>query len=341
MTGRRIISGSTSSGHSGRTVESKRSGGNAAVHHEHTGHPGRSVRSSSDASGRARQSDPGEFVDARQLDGEDLVAKTLAQTRGPLGLVTRPKVVDFAARLKERRKANARLIAVRMAFAVAVAVIVGVLVWLLFFSPVFRLESDAITVSGGNEWVSDEQIMAIAGKQVGKSLFLVSSDDVINQLDDIPGVTKATVDKRFPDRLHVAVRAQRPAAMLRTSDNTMTAVDSKGRVLNSVEGASVDGIPVVDVNDVEQSLSKRAVKETLVILGGLDESLRQRISSVSAQTQDSITTVLDDGNYTVVWGDSSELKLKKAVVDKIINDPNVIGDKHQVDVSAPLRPIIK
>ena len=69
--------------------------------------------------------------------------------------------------------------------------------------------------------------------------------------------------------------------------------------------------------------------------------MRQRISSVSAQTQDSITTVLDGGNYTIVWGDSSDLKLKKAVVDKIINDPNVIGDKHQVDVSAPLRPIIK
>lgn len=38
----------------------------------------------------------------------------------------------------------------------------------------------------------------------------------------------------------------------------------------------------------------------------------------------------------IVWGDSSDLKLKKAVVDKIVNDPNVIGDKHNVDVSAPV-----
>ena len=121
----------------------------------------------------------------------------------------------------------------------------------------------------------------------------------------------------------------------------MTAVDSKGRVLNSVGNVSVEGIPVVDVGDVDQGLSDQAVHETLSILGRLDESIRQRISSVSAQTQDSITTVLDGGNYTIVWGDSSDLKLKKAVVDKIINDPNVIGDKHQVDVSAPLRPIIK
>ena len=126
--------------------------------------------------------------------------------------------------------------------------------------------------------------------------------------------------------------------MLRASDGSMTAVDSEGRVLNSVGNVSVEGIPVVDVGDVDQGLSDQAVHETLSILGRLDESMRQRISSVSAQTKDSITTVLDGGNYTIVWGDSSDLKLKKAVVDKIINDPNVIGDKHQVDVSAPLRP---
>ena len=251
------------------------------------------------------------------------------------------EVVDFRARLKERRKATARVILLRAVVITAALAAVAALVWLLFFSPVFRLETGGIQVSGGNEWVSEEQIMQIAGKQTGKSLLLVSSDDVIDQLDDIPGVTEAKVSKQFPNRLRVTVRAQRPAAMLRASDGSMTAVDSKGRVLNSVGNVSVEGIPVVDVGDVDQGLSDQAVHETLSILGRLDESIRQRISSVSAQTQDSITTVLDGGNYTIVWGDSSDLKLKKAVVDKIINDPNVIGDKHQVDVSAPLRPIIK
>lgn len=301
----------------------------------------RTVRSSEPSSERARQSNPGEFVDVRRLEGEDLVAKTLNQTRGPLGVATRPKVVDFGARLKERRKANVRVIALRVAAVVGVAAVVAVMVWVMFFSSLFRLESDGIEVSGGNEWVTEAQIMQIADKQSGKSLFLVSSDDVIDQLNGIPGVTEAKVSKQFPNRLSVTVRAQRPAAMLRASDGTMTAVDGKGRVLNSVGDASVEGIPVVDVGDVDQGLADHAVRETLAILGGLDESMRQRISSVSAQTQDSITTVLDDGAYTIVWGDSSDLKLKKAVVDKIINDPNVIGDKHQVDVSAPLRPIIK
>ena len=110
----------------------------------------------------------------------------------------------------------------------------------------------------------------------------------------------------------------------------MTAVDSKGRVLNSVSGVSVEGIPVIEVQNVDASLSRRPIKEALKILSSLPESMRN-----------SITTELNGGDRVIVWGDSSDLKLKKAVVDKIVNDPNVIGDKHNVDVSAPLRPIIK
>jgi cell division protein FtsQ len=50
---------------------------------------------------------------------------------------------------------------------------------------------------------------------------------------------------------------------------------------------------------------------------------------------------LNGGDRIIIWGDASQLDLKKAVVDKIINDPTKIGNKHQIDVSAPLRPIIK
>ena len=112
-------------------------------------------------------------------------------------------------------------------------------------------------------------------------------------------------------------------------------------VLNSVSGVSVEGIPVIEVQNVDASLSRRPIKEALKILSSLPESMRNSITKVTAATQDSITTELNGGDRVIVWGDSSDLKLKKAVVDKIVNDPNVIGDKHNVDVSAPLRPIIK
>lgn len=322
----------------GRSVSSERTGGRSAEKRSVVGHSATGGSAVTDAASHSKAEG---FVDARRLRSEDLVSKTLQETTGTIGVMTRPKVVDFNARLKERRKAGARVVAIRALVGIAVAAVLGAVIWLLFFSSVFRLEPSNISVAGANEWVSESQVLDIARQQSGKSLFLVSDSAVEKQIKSIPGVTSAESKKHLPNSLEVTIKAQKPAAMLKTGENHMTAVDSKGRVLNSVSGVSVEGIPVIEVQDVDVSLSKRPIKEALRILSSLPESMRGSITKVTAATQDSITTELNGGDRVIVWGDSSELKLKKAVVDKIINDPNVIGDKHNVDVSAPLRPIIK
>ncbi len=281
------------------------------------------------------------FVDARRLHSEDVVKKTLDENVGVLGVATRPKVLDFDARLKERKKAGTRVAAIRVLIVILAAALVSALIWLLLFSSVFRLETSQISVSGGNEWVSEKDVLDIANQQSGKSLFLVSADKVSSQLKNIPGVTQANVVKRYPCSLEIDIKAQQPAAMLKEPDGTLVAVDRKARVLNAVGKASMKGIPVIEVSSVDNGLNSRAVKEALTILGGLPDTMRTVITKVSAKTQDSITTELSSGKYVVVWGDSSELKLKSAIVDKLLSDPSLIGDKHQIDVSAPSRPIIK
>ncbi|WP_300766383.1 FtsQ-type POTRA domain-containing protein [uncultured Bifidobacterium sp.] len=284
---------------------------------------------------------PGEFVDARGLASEDLIDKTLKETSSPLGVIARPKVIDISSRLHERKRARIRAIAGRIAAAVSCVAVIGLLAWVAFFSPAFRLEESGITVVGGNDWVSKARILSIATTQSGKSLFLVSSGDVVGALEDIPGVVNATVTKKLPNRLVVQVKARRPAAMLKDSHGTLTAVDSKGRVLNSVKGASVKGIPVIGVDNVTTALKRDAVKQALSILSALPESMRTRVSSVTAKTQDSVTTVLDSGTYTVVWGDSSDMTLKIAVVTKLLEDKSAMSGYSTINVSAPERPIVK
>ena len=281
------------------------------------------------------------FVDARRMPSDDVVARTLGETVGTLGVASRPKVVDFTARRKERRMADMRATAVRVTAAVLAVAAVAGLAWLLFFSTVFRLEKSAIEISGDNAWVSRDDIMAIAGKQAGRSLFLVSTNDVADALGDIPGVTEANVVKRFPKSLTVSVKAQQPAAMLKDSGDELVAVDDRGRELNKVGSTSTDGIPVIEVKSIDKALDSSAVKEAIGVLSSLDDAMRASITKVSADTRDSVVTELDDGAHTVRWGDSSQIELKKAIVETILADPNVIGDKTQIDVSAPSRPIIK
>ena len=350
---RRVIGSSKGSGpseHRGaRSTRSAPRGTDPQAADSHKGrtgkddHPSRSVRSKMAGQGERSSgtSDPGIFVDARELTSHDMVAHALQQSAGGLGVASRPKIVDFNERLREKRRANIQVIALRFMIGVVAAALCGVVIWLLFFSPVLRLETDNITISGTNAWVGKDRIMQIASKQAGRSLLLISTDDVVTQLQDIPGVTKAQASRNFPRGMHVEVSAQKPAAMLKTADRKLTAVDGQGRILNAVQGVSDDGIPVIDVDDVQRSLKDRAVQDALTILSGLPENMRQHITKVSARTQDSITTELNGGQRVIVWGDDSDLALKMAVVDKIINDPSKIGDKHNVDVSAPLRPIIK
>lgn len=284
----------------------------------------------------------GKFVDARLLPKLDFVRKTLSQTSGSLGMITRPRIINFRERLKERKSAYLQFTVKRILAILAVIASVSAIVWFLFFSPVFLLKSSDISISGSNEWVSEQKIASIASTQVGKSLFLVSSQEVINQLNDIPGVTEAKVSKNFPNGLHVSVHAQRPAAMLKTRDsNKLTAVDAKGRVLNVVAQVTTQGIPVIEVSNVQRSLNNRAVLEAVKIVSSLSESLRARVTRVSAKTQDSVETELGDVKKTIIWGNSSQIELKKAIVAKIIDDPSKIGNKRSLDVSAPVRPILK
>lgn len=284
----------------------------------------------------------GKFVDARLLPKLDFVRKTLSQTSGSLGMITRPRIINFRERLKERKSAYLQFTVKRILAILAVIASASAIIWFLFFSPVFLLKSSDISISGSNEWVSEQKIASIASTQVGKSLFLVSSQEVINQLNDIPGVTEAKVSKNFPNGLHVSVHAQRPAAMLKTRDsNKLTAVDAKGRVLNAVAQVTTQGIPVIEVSNVRRSLNNRAVLEAVKIVSSLSESLRARVTKVSAKTQDSVETELGDVKKTIIWGNSSQIELKKAIVAKIIDDPSKIGNKRSLDVSAPVRPILK
>ncbi|EIK75354.1 cell division protein FtsQ/DivIB [Gardnerella vaginalis] len=288
------------------------------------------------------------FVDARRLSVVDFVKQTLRSTAGPLGIVSRPKVIDFSAREKEKKFASLRTILLRFLYSFLIIASITLLCWVLFFSPVFRLKSKNISIFGSNEWVSEQKISSIASNQVNKSLFLVSSQEIIEQLNNIPGVTEAKVSKKFPQGLQITVRAQKPAAILKShGSEKLTAVDVKGRVLNAVENVPTTGIPVIEVTDVHKSLSSKAVREALKIVSSLSEDFRSHVMRVSARTQDSVETEISSTvsnveiHRVIVWGDSSDLNLKKAIVDVIINDPSKIGNRQRLDVSAPARPILK
>lgn len=284
----------------------------------------------------------GGFVDARTIPPDRPVSGRIGtdQEEQGLGIFVRPKVLDFQARVREKKKVSRRLVLIRTGVVILVMALITGLAWLLFLSPVFRLQTDQINVSGGNAWVSDDRVASIVAHQGDRSLLLISANGVEQEISGMAGVTDARVRKSFPHGLEVTFDAQEPTAVFKDAQGKLTAVDRQGRSLNTVS-KPVDGVPVIQVATVKRAQQDQAVRQTLRILSSMPEAMRHSVTKVTAETQDSITTELDQGKHVIIWGDGSDLKLKQAVVDKIINDPSKIGDKHQLDVSAPLRPIVK
>ena len=287
-------------------------------------------------------SSAGGFVDARTIQPDRPVSGRIGtdQEDQGLGIFVRPKVLDFQARVREKKKVSRRLVLIRTGVVLLVMALIAGLSWLLFLSPVFRLQTDKISVSGGNAWVSNDRVASIVARQGDRSLLLVSTNGVEEEISGMAGVTDAKVRKSFPHGLEVTFDAQEPTAVFKDAQDRLTAVDRQGRVLNTVS-KPVKGVPVIQVSTVNRAQQDQAVRQTLRILSTMPEAMRHSVTKVTAETQDSITTELDQGKHVIIWGDGSDLKLKQAVVDKIINDPSKIGDKHQLDVSAPLRPIVK
>ncbi|WP_260804432.1 MULTISPECIES: cell division protein FtsQ/DivIB [Bifidobacterium] len=287
-------------------------------------------------------SSAGGFVDARTIPPDRPVSGRIGtdQEDQGLGIFVRPKVLDFQARVREKKKVSRRLVLIRTGVVLLVMALIAGLAWLFFLSPVFRLQTDKIGVSGGNAWVSNDRVASIVARQGDRSLLLISTNGVEEEISGMAGVTDAKVRKSFPHGLEVSFDAQEPTAVFKDAQDKLTAVDRQGRVLNTVS-KPVKGVPVIQVSTVNRAQQDQAVRQTLRILSTMPEAMRHSVTKVTAETQDSITTELDQGKHVIIWGDGSDLKLKQAVVDKIINDPSKIGDKHQLDVSAPLRPIVK
>lgn len=287
-------------------------------------------------------SSAGGFVDARTIPPDRPVSGRIGtdQEDQGLGIFVRPKVLDFQARVREKKKVSRRLVLIRTGVVLLVMALIAGLSWLLFLSPVFRLQTEKIDVSGGNAWVSNDRVASIVARQGDRSLLLISTNGVEQEISGMAGVTDAKVRKSFPHGLEVTFDAQEPTAVFKDAQDRLTAVDRQGRVLNTVS-KPVKGVPVIQVSTVNRAQQDQAVRQTLRILSTMPEAMRHSVTKVTAETQDSITTELDQGKHVIIWGDGSDLKLKQAVVDKIINDPSKISDKHQLDVSAPLRPIVK
>jgi len=233
-------------------------------------------------------------------------------------------VVDSTARFGRRRwRRRLRSLAPWLIGGLLAAILVFAL-WVALFSSWLGMRQIEVT---GLHRVTNEDVVSAADIAPGTPLARVDLDAVEARVEALPEVASATVHRGWPQTLAITVTERRPVAAVHVGD-TWWLMDESGTRFDPTPRPQ-PGRAVVEVGPGVDGETLRQVAD---VLGQLPPSLRERTSSVTAATPDSIVLHLS-GGAIVKWGGSSASALKAVVLGTLLHHKASV-----YDVSVPSRP---
>lgn len=182
------------------------------------------------------------------------------------------------------------------------------------------------------------RVRSVLAPLSGTSLVAFDRTDGDRRLAALPLVASATYDREFPHTLRVSVEQERAIGLLRRGHDTWVVSDN-ARVLRKVRTWPLPRLPRIWlpasadplVGAVLADPSVAAVRAMVPITSA---RLPVAVRSVRA-VEGEISIVLASGTV-VLLGDASRLRLKLAVVSRILP---LAGDMPYLDVSVPERAV--
>lgn len=232
----------------------------------------------------------------------------------------------FAAALQEKKARERRRLLVRWGAGLGTALGVGLLVWLLAFSPVFKVHD--VTLSGGS-LLTTETILDAAQVPQDSPILTLDTEAIAERVRELPAVRDVEVGRDFPDTVTIDV-IERSLVYQRVEGNSLEWVDADG-VVFFISEKPEEGT----VQAVTDGKDARLLRDVATVVSHIPESLLPRVERVQAKAVDRITLQLDDGDL-VVWGSAEESELKADVLLALLP-----VEAKLYDVSAPSYPTTK
>lgn len=258
--------------------------------------------------------------------------ETAATAVVPAGQVAPPRVsTAMADRLAERTAMRRHRTWRRVLAWLLALVLVGGLAWVALWSPVLALEKTDVTVSGSGRYVDEARVREIAEAPDGTPLPRLDTVAMREEVLGLRGVKDVRIARAWPHGLAVEITPRVPVAAVPDGDR-LALLDSSG-VRVATRDAAPKGLAQVDV-PLDDAL---ALQAALHVLAALPAKLAGQVEHVSADTQDAVETVLEDGT-TVRWGGSSDLPLK---VEAVRTLRKLDEGARTIDVSSPELPVTR
>ncbi|MCZ2265072.1 FtsQ-type POTRA domain-containing protein [Isoptericola sp. QY 916] len=258
--------------------------------------------------------------------------RTAATAVVPAGQEVPPRVSTAMADRLAERTAMRRHRAWRrvLAWVLSVVVVAG-LAWVALWSPVLALERAEVSVAGAGRYVDEARVREIVEAPGGTPLPRLDTVAMREQVLGLRGVKDVRIARAWPHGLAVELTPRVPVAAVPDGDR-LALLDSSG-VRVATRDAAPKGLPQVDV-PLDDAL---ALQAALHVLAALPAQLAGKVEHVSADTQDAVETVLEDGT-TVRWGGSSDLPLK---VEAVRTLRKLADGARTIDVSSPELPVTR
>jgi cell division protein FtsQ len=231
-------------------------------------------------------------------------------------------------------KRKHRKIVVKTVLIVLLTMLLALGQYLVFFSPIFALDSDAISITGTSKYLKVEQIENEVNKWTGVPLPRLNVGKLTQSLESITGVLSAVVARNWPRGVHITIIPATPIAY-RQIDQQYQFYDANGNLLGTA-GEVIEGLTRIEVGSTQSS---KIIQSVINLRNALDDFYLERLQYIGAETNVTLTLYLDEG-YQVFLGDDSQLAKKLALGRKILEQ---IPDKSQkiVDVSSPVSPVLR
>lgn len=250
---------------------------------------------------------------------------------GPVPTVS----TGLTARLAEQEAARRRRRWTRLAITAAAAVVTAVLLWFVFLSPVFRLDTDLVEVTGEGTVIDPADVLAVVAEESEVPLTRLDTVSLRTRLLDVPGVRDVSIEREWPRGLAVELVSREPVAAVPEGGRFVLLDDEGVQVGRS--GEVPENLPVIGLSLDNES--RRTLEASLVLLNVLPPELHAQVEEVDADSPDTVQMTLRDG-AVVLWGSSSDAELKLRVLEAL-RGAEQTKDAKVFDVSAPNAPIIR
>jgi cell division septal protein FtsQ len=222
-----------------------------------------------------------------------------------------------------------------LSLPLAISVLAGIgLAYLLGWSSVFNVEKLVIT-GAPNETVR-VQIEKRSDIEIGEKLARVNPSSSERKIGKISWVREVSISRNWlSGEVTVAISPREPLAFFNADQVPGQTIDQDGSLF-VLPGYANDQLALISAKSPQSALK---ANELFI---DLPEEFRSRISSMVATSDNTFTLIKEVKNRSIRirWGDSSEMTLKIAVIEKLLNLPENKAIT-LIDVVAPHAPIVK